>query len=120
MHGGTNTGAPAGNQNAATHGLYARLVDAKMVEEAELLGHLDPAERRRWAANLHEVRTLRALGDAKAPLNVLTPAVKQVCEQLDAAIASQNDEAARGAGGGMTIVPADSANWKDEATHGRA
>jgi len=38
MHGGTNTGAPKGNQNAKTHGAYAKVYDDTLSdEEAELL-----------------------------------------------------------------------------------
>lgn len=37
MHGGTNTGAPAGNQNARTHGGYSIVLDA-----------LDDKERQAW------------------------------------------------------------------------
>lgn len=64
MHGGTNTGAPKGNENALKHGIYSRrLTDEEITIAGDIkLGTLDEEIR------LYRIRLRRAL-EAEAAAN---------------------------------------------------
>jgi uncharacterized protein YjcR len=63
MHGGTNTGAPEGNQNARTHGGYSIVLGALTDDEREAWGDLptDPAESIDNALRLLTLQEARVL-----------------------------------------------------------
>lgn len=106
VHGGTNPGAPKENANARTHGVFAKFVSAKDIEEVEALRGLDASERADFLKTLHQARTLRALAEPSVDLDIGTRALK-------ASLAGLEPEAA-GAAGGITINIPDNRNYLED------
>jgi hypothetical protein len=81
MHGGTNTGAPAGNDNAVKHGIYrSTLTDDERADYDSLqLGDVDHELR---LVRVRLARALKAERDSKDPKHDYTDTVDRLLARI--------------------------------------
>lgn len=110
MHGGTSPGAPKGNQNAAKHGIWGRLVGDDLIDEALALAELAPEERARMHRLIREARVLRAAAKADTPLQALDRGWASILSDLDPDAAEVGGDAEAQ---GIVVLDGDSEDWLD-------